>query len=282
MASPKVKGSGICDICLDTTNENMIHIRCIHRFHQSCLYKWINKSRTCPLCRCTIIPFAEWRKILNEMLVAPRVTNGLPLCVSTIMNMINFGQESNYDFNGDLTSPLMQAVWSLAPWQIIEALLNAGANPDETQFGFQHPGARKPRNQGLETYEPYKLPFIAWEREQANNKVKDKDDKDDKFETKKKTTMAVNLEELKQAIANQDLPKLLIAVEDFMGVSNINCKDPLHFAIDTGNLRVVQIVSEKWKPRPRWSLGPFPHLPYAQKLGFTHIVEFLTPIIQPL
>jgi hypothetical protein len=41
----------ICNICLDGDNNNEYQITpCFHRFHKSCLLKWISFKHTCPIC----------------------------------------------------------------------------------------------------------------------------------------------------------------------------------------------------------------------------------------
>ena len=46
-----------CAICLETTSEdNDLSITvCKHRFHTSCLLKWIRNNNLCPLCRTTLV-----------------------------------------------------------------------------------------------------------------------------------------------------------------------------------------------------------------------------------
>ena len=42
-----------CCICLDKFNENdeLIVLKCNHRFHTKCIINWFEKELTCPLCR---------------------------------------------------------------------------------------------------------------------------------------------------------------------------------------------------------------------------------------
>ncbi len=41
-----------CSICLDnySIEDSIITTECMHRYHQSCLLKWIQEKRTCPIC----------------------------------------------------------------------------------------------------------------------------------------------------------------------------------------------------------------------------------------
>ena len=41
-----------CAICWDKINENdKICLACNHEYHQSCITRWMARSRTCPMCR---------------------------------------------------------------------------------------------------------------------------------------------------------------------------------------------------------------------------------------
>ena len=39
-----------CSICIDNINEEFI-LECNHSFCKDCIYNWLKKSQTCPLCR---------------------------------------------------------------------------------------------------------------------------------------------------------------------------------------------------------------------------------------
>lgn len=43
----------LCSICLKTIkiNNEIIELECKHYFHAKCIYKWLRKHSTCPICR---------------------------------------------------------------------------------------------------------------------------------------------------------------------------------------------------------------------------------------
>jgi hypothetical protein len=44
-----------CTICfINIKDDKKIELECNHKFHIMCLYKWYNKSHTCPICRYNI------------------------------------------------------------------------------------------------------------------------------------------------------------------------------------------------------------------------------------
>ena len=43
-----------CSICIETLNENIVSLKCGHKFHFNCIKEWIYLNNNCPLCR-TII-----------------------------------------------------------------------------------------------------------------------------------------------------------------------------------------------------------------------------------
>jgi hypothetical protein len=46
----------LCSICLDNYNDDVIYeLGCTHKFHKICLDQWLNKKRSCPVCRIEII-----------------------------------------------------------------------------------------------------------------------------------------------------------------------------------------------------------------------------------
>ena len=57
---------GVCPLCLDDMNRNntgeyrtvSLHV-CGHFFHYECLFRWIETSRTCPLCCCCVTDAVE-------------------------------------------------------------------------------------------------------------------------------------------------------------------------------------------------------------------------------
>lgn len=42
----------VCPTCLDPYSEDnpMVLTRCGHHFHLPCLYEWLERSETCPVC----------------------------------------------------------------------------------------------------------------------------------------------------------------------------------------------------------------------------------------
>ena len=49
----------VCSICLEDLKETVETTSCNHRFHKSCLEKWLEKSGKCPYCRYEIAPDPE-------------------------------------------------------------------------------------------------------------------------------------------------------------------------------------------------------------------------------
>ena len=43
-----------CPICLETTNVDWISTPCKHTFHYTCLFTWMTRHDTCPVCRSTL------------------------------------------------------------------------------------------------------------------------------------------------------------------------------------------------------------------------------------
>ncbi len=52
----KVKFINSCSICQESFNESddVNILVCKHMFHKDCINQWLNRSNTCPLCRCKI------------------------------------------------------------------------------------------------------------------------------------------------------------------------------------------------------------------------------------
>ncbi|XP_004510739.1 probable E3 ubiquitin-protein ligase RHY1A [Cicer arietinum] len=51
-SSSKLESESMCCICLgDLSNGSKMTQPCSHVFHQHCINKWFNISKTCPLCR---------------------------------------------------------------------------------------------------------------------------------------------------------------------------------------------------------------------------------------
>ena len=40
-----------CSICLRALRRSTAQLLCSHSFHRTCLFKWLSKSNTCPMCR---------------------------------------------------------------------------------------------------------------------------------------------------------------------------------------------------------------------------------------
>ncbi len=43
-----------CCICLDNKNTTFRTIPCNHEFCDKCIFEWLEKHQTCPLCRCVV------------------------------------------------------------------------------------------------------------------------------------------------------------------------------------------------------------------------------------
>lgn len=44
----------VCGICLEPLKRDVIKLDCVHRYHKSCIGKWLAQKRTCPLCRTVV------------------------------------------------------------------------------------------------------------------------------------------------------------------------------------------------------------------------------------
>lgn len=56
---------GTCSICLEEfgiSHEFMCINKCRHVFHRFCIDSWLEKNRTCPICRCSV----DWSQIEKE------------------------------------------------------------------------------------------------------------------------------------------------------------------------------------------------------------------------
>lgn len=57
---PIVENDQNCSICLSEMIDDIIKIKCNHKFHDRCLDKWIENKNECPICRRHIeIPFCK-------------------------------------------------------------------------------------------------------------------------------------------------------------------------------------------------------------------------------
>lgn len=75
-------GPDVCPICI--AGIRPIHrktLRCsgAHTFHMKCIWKWIRKSPTCPICREQVIrhpepgcPFNEYQHYISSFRVEPK------------------------------------------------------------------------------------------------------------------------------------------------------------------------------------------------------------------
>ena len=46
-----------CSICLDEFNENelLFQLICNHYYHKKCIHDWLQKNKSCPLCRIDLV-----------------------------------------------------------------------------------------------------------------------------------------------------------------------------------------------------------------------------------
>jgi hypothetical protein len=53
---PNKKEDKTCPICFDDYDDNSMVLKteCMHHFHEECLKKWIERNKTCPICRTDI------------------------------------------------------------------------------------------------------------------------------------------------------------------------------------------------------------------------------------
>ena len=45
---------GDCIICLEDLECEIIQLDCNHYFHKDCIFKWLNNTKSCPICRAKI------------------------------------------------------------------------------------------------------------------------------------------------------------------------------------------------------------------------------------
>ncbi len=47
----EVSSSDECSICMDKNNLIWVSLSCDHKFHEECIFKWIETNLSCPICR---------------------------------------------------------------------------------------------------------------------------------------------------------------------------------------------------------------------------------------
>ena len=59
-----------CPICLEKITEDKASLQgCVHVFHLNCIKKWLERNRTCPVCRKrAVLKYKHSRKIIPRLL----------------------------------------------------------------------------------------------------------------------------------------------------------------------------------------------------------------------
>ena len=65
-----------CSICFEDCKKKGCELECGHRFHTKCIFKWLSKNDTCPLCRGEVKELKRGRK-----LKLPGMSVVLPICM---------------------------------------------------------------------------------------------------------------------------------------------------------------------------------------------------------
>ncbi len=65
-----------CSICFEDCKKKGCELECGHRFHTKCIFQWLSKNDTCPLCRGEVKELKRERK-----LKLPGIQVVLPICM---------------------------------------------------------------------------------------------------------------------------------------------------------------------------------------------------------
>ena len=57
-----------CSICFTNVKKKtqMKQLKCDHKFHMKCIWKWLVKNPSCPICRVSVNKFPEYDCPYNE------------------------------------------------------------------------------------------------------------------------------------------------------------------------------------------------------------------------
>jgi hypothetical protein len=56
----------LCSICMEDVGSHVYETSCRHQFHHDCLFKWMEKSDFCPVCRSTSDPLVKFKKTVSS------------------------------------------------------------------------------------------------------------------------------------------------------------------------------------------------------------------------
>ena len=51
LCQPPLEDDWQCVICLDTNQQEVVALKCMHAYHESCILKWLQNNDHCPICR---------------------------------------------------------------------------------------------------------------------------------------------------------------------------------------------------------------------------------------
>lgn len=74
-----------CSICKMNfvKGEKLQSLVCLHHFHAECIMKWLRFNRTCPICRCSLLPNDSERTIQEAVPVTDSEPNSSDYVVDT-------------------------------------------------------------------------------------------------------------------------------------------------------------------------------------------------------
>jgi hypothetical protein len=56
----------VCPICMEVIASPVYVTNCRHQFHNDCLFKWMEKSDFCPVCRSSNDPLVKFKKTVSS------------------------------------------------------------------------------------------------------------------------------------------------------------------------------------------------------------------------
>lgn len=56
----------LCPICMEIVTSPVYETSCRHQFHHDCLFKWMEKSDFCPVCRSSSDPLVKFKKTVSS------------------------------------------------------------------------------------------------------------------------------------------------------------------------------------------------------------------------
>lgn len=83
-----------CPICFENCDTN-VFLPCKHYYHLNCLKSWLNKNKSCPLCR--IYP----KHIIQLHPISNQINNKKPLNSNSYSNHVLFNRRNTHRFYTD-------------------------------------------------------------------------------------------------------------------------------------------------------------------------------------